>query len=486
MARDSHLIRSRFVLALSTFGLGLATFLALQVVDFEEVEAQVEAGEVAEQGSDESNTHSDLASVDDFLALTSQVREPGLRALTKIEQTWQPGYAPMLLDVWRFCRIRQRIDVIRDLLARKTEENFGSSRNAWSQHIWKSEFEPHPEYAEFKARLYERIDPRFREYFEHADQRLIRLDEIRWGGVKRDGIPPLKNPKTLSAKDANYLADKDIVFGVAINGEARAYPKRILAWHEMVKDVVGGESINGVYCTLCGSMIVYRTKHDGKHYELGTSGFLYRSNKLMYDHETKSLWSTIEGKPVVGPLVGKDIKLQPLTVVTTTWGAWKADHPDTRVLSLKTGHRRNYGEGVAYRDYFSTDQLMFTVPTIDQRLNNKDEVFIVRDGIFDTDPLAISVQFLKKNRIYYDQTGQTKFVVITDEAGASRAYEVGESQFVEISDEHHLLDQTGAKWSVEEDALKKVDGSATLNRLPSHRAFWFGWYSVHPQTRLVK
>jgi len=87
----------------------------------------------------------------------------------------------------------------------------------------------------------------------------------------------------------------------------------------------------------------------------------------MYDHGTKSFWSTLHGEPVVGPLVGKGIKLNRRYLVTTTWGEWKKRHPDTTVLSLQTGHRRNYGEGVAYHNYFATDQLMFTVPKIDTR-----------------------------------------------------------------------------------------------------------------------
>ena len=94
----------------------------------------------------------------------------------------------------------------------------------------------HPDYAEFKAALYERIDPRFREYFGNRPKAMIRLDEIRRGGVHGDGIPPLKNPKMTPARQATYLQDDNIVFGVAIDGDVRAYPRRILAWHEMVKD----------------------------------------------------------------------------------------------------------------------------------------------------------------------------------------------------------------------------------------------------------
>src|SRR6266851_4811865 len=111
----------------------------------------------------------------------------------------------------------------------------------------------------------------------------------------------------ISAKEANYLADDNVVYGLVVNGDTRAYPKRILAWHEMFTDTIGGVPVAGVYCTLCGSMILYETSVGGTQHFMGTSGFLYRSNKLMYDRATQSLWSTLEGEPVVGPLLGKGI-----------------------------------------------------------------------------------------------------------------------------------------------------------------------------------
>ena len=315
------------------------------------------------------------ASVENFFALLNSRNTS--YALGQIEKQWHPGNRAMLLESYIFSRDRRVSDRIVSLLERKTGKKLGGDPHKWFNEIWNTPYDPHPDYKAFKTRLYENIDPRFSEYFSKADKATIRLDEIRWGGVVRDGIPPLKNPLTIPAEKASYLDDDDVVFGVYVNGEARAYPKRILAWHEMVKDVVGGTSINGVYCTLCGSMIVYLPEHKGVHYELGTSGFLYRSNKLMYDHRTKSMWSTIKGEPVVGSLVGKGIKLPTHHVVTTTWGKWKSQHPTTRVLSLKTGHRRDYGEGVAYRDYFATDELKYLVPKTDDRLKNKEPVLVL-------------------------------------------------------------------------------------------------------------
>ena len=166
--------------------------------------------------------------------------------VVKIERTWDPTYVPMLLEVARFFPQKPRAEVVR-LLERKTGNRLGQDFDKWWQWHWKNNDEFHPEYAEFKSLLYAQLDRRFAEYFEEADEATIRLDEIRWGGVSRDGIPPLKEPEMVGAREADYLKDSDVVFGIKLNGDARAYPKRILAWHEMFKDTIGGESVCGVY-----------------------------------------------------------------------------------------------------------------------------------------------------------------------------------------------------------------------------------------------
>ena len=420
--------------------------------------------------------------IDSFKALLGNQHQKRVDALATISAQWNDDDAGLMMESARFSQDPRSRDAIMNMLATKSGKQFGDF-DQWYQWIWNQDVKLHPNYASFKHDLYRQIDPLFAEYFSDNYKSTIRLDEIRWGGVRRDGIPPLKNPETILAAQATYLNDSDVVFGVSFGGKARAYPKRILAWHEMVKDHVGGLSINGVYCTLCGSMIIYETEFGGIHYELGTSGFLYRSNKLMYDHGTKSMWSTLKGEPVVGPLVGKGIKLKSRHVVTTTWGQWKADHPDTDVLSLNTGHRRDYGEGVAYRSYFATDDLMFTVPKIDKRLKNKDEVLIVRVG---KEPVAIAAEFLTNNRVYHDQNDGTAFVVVTDISGANRVYESKDIQFDKHAGYRMIGSKDGQQWRVTEDALVSKDQSKRLNRLSAHRAFWFGWKADHPNVRLVK
>jgi len=403
-------------------------------------------------------------------------------SLQQIDRTWHGSSPAMLLEAIQFTRNSSVAESVFRILGRKSGEAIPPNRDAWLRWTWSQPYEPHPDYAAFKADLYARRDPRFREYFEHTDNAAIRLDEICWGGVRRDGIPPLDDPKMMTADEVGWLEDSNIVFGVSLNGEARCYPKRILAWHEMFKDTIGGESVCGVYCTLCGSLIIYLTEFEGQHYELGTSGFLYRSNKLMYDHETRSLWSTVTGEPVVGPLVDRGIKLERRYVVTTTWKEWRERHPQTLVLSLETGHDRDYGEGVAYSRYFASDDLMFPVPELDDRLPNKAPVLALRH---DDLQLAIDTEYLRTHDVYHDELGELRFVVLTDESGACRVFESAGMEFTKWDGKSSVKSSDGATWTLTEDALVDESGHR-LERIPAHRAFWFGWFAQYPETRLVK
>ena len=406
----------------------------------------------------------------------------------RIDAQWDNAYIPILLELFPYSASYDAERRAASLLHDKTGQDFGREVNDWYAWWWNQSAEQTVDYGDFKADLYRLIDPRFETYFRgRQDTAQIRLDEIRWGGVVQDGIPPLRGPEMIAASDkkADYLEDDNIVFGIEINGDARAYPKRILAWHEMFVDTVGGVDIAGVYCTLCGTVIPYKTTFEGTNHALGTSGFLYRSNKLMYDQATQSMWNTIKGEPVLGPLVGQGIKLEHLSVVTTTWAEWKRRHPDTQVLSLDTGHRRDYGEGVAYNEYFSTDRLMFNTPFNDTRLDNKQEVLALRFAGAPNQQLAIDTDYLLANPVYKDRVGLQKILVLTDQSGANRVYDPGRIDIVSYDGDSTATDSKGRDWTLTESALTAEDGEV-LGRLPYHRAFWFGWQATFPQTRLVK
>ena len=232
-------------------------------------------------------------------------------------------------------------------------------------------------------------------------------------------------------------------------------------------------------------MVLYESQYKGTFHDLGTSGFLYRSNKLMYDKKTSSMWSTLHGKPVIGKLVGKGISLKRRSVVTTTWGEWRKRHPDTTVLSLKTGHKRDYGESVAYHDYFATDKVMFSVPKLDKRLPNKREVVALRNGEKDS-PVAVDTEFLKKNRLYPMNVGSDQVLIVTTVKGGSRVYQTNGHVFKKWDDWSKLVDEEGKRWRLTEAKLEQVDGELSFPRYPSHQSFWFGWNAQYPDSRLIK
>ena len=449
----------------------------------------------------------------DVIARAASVVEAEARpALDILEKNWHDRYVAMLLELAELSVARPtaraqdaplepgvsdappppaispaRERLIR-FLERQTGQRFGFDFDKWHRWLWSRPADLHPDYTRFKGLLYANIDPRMREFFPPDVAATIRLDEVVWGGVRVNGIPPLYYPKHLQASDARYLRDSDVVFGIAINGEARAYPKRILAWHELAWDRIGGVELTIVYCTLCGTVIPYESSAGGELRRMGTSGLLYRSNKLMFDEGTRSLWSTLDGQPVIGPLVGRGLALKPRATVTTTWGEWRRRHPKTTVLSLETGHERDYSEGAAYREYFGTDRLMFSVPAPDTRLANKAEVLVLRvapskDGALV--PLAISADFLRRRPVFHTEVAGRRLVVVTSQAGANRVYDAGDRTFAARMDGDRLVDQDGARWTVAEDDLQSPAGGSRP-RLAAQRAFWFGWYAQFPDTLLIK
>ena len=408
-------------------------------------------------------------------------------SLQFIEQNWKESFEIYAVETLYFMNDSKSFADLFLVLQEKTNKSYGFDFNAWFEYIWSKDHTYNDDYFSFKAAIHAAKDRRFVTYFFDREKQIdIRLDEVRWGGVVQDGIPPLRNPKMITANKATYLDDDNIVFGISINGDTRAYPKRILAWHEMFTDVVGDVPVTGVYCTLCGTVILYKSEKDGVNYQLGTSGFLYRSNKLMYDQKTQSLWNTLWGKPVIGPLVGKGIELEYLSVVTTTWGEWKTLHPETTVLSLNTGHRRDYGEGIAYKDYFATDKLMFSIPEKDKRLKNKQEILAIRLPSETNENLAISSKFLRKNPVYKGKIMQKSFTVFTDKSGGHRVYFTEDVSFTSYDGRQTVTDSTGASWLLFEGYLEAVSDKKRLELLPTHNAFWFGYKAAFPDVQLIK
>lgn len=396
-------------------------------------------------------------------------------ALTAILERGHADMAPGLIFALRFRR--EDAGRLNAALAKLTGE---TGREGWFDWmLWQEkhpEIPAHPSYIAVKREVFLQIDPNFDVFLDPADlagERMrIRFEEVTWGGVRKDGIPSLDAPDLIPAAEASYLRPDDLVFGVAINGDARAYPLRIMGWHEMFNDVIGGVPLALAYCTLCGSGILFETQLPGRTDPLifGSSGFLYRSNKLMFDRATHSLWNQFTGEPVSGDLVDSGIVLRQRPVVIDTWENWQRLNPDTRVLSLDTGHRRDYGSGVVYREYFASDDLMFPTLVDESTHRQKDYVFGIRHF---GGAKAWPLDAFDGRPVINDGMWDRPLVLIGDAATRSvRAYERGDLSFEGSAD--MLTDAIGTAWTVTEEALKASDGR-TLPRVPGHVAYWFAW-----------
>ncbi|MBF9036343.1 DUF3179 domain-containing protein [Rhodobacterales bacterium HKCCE2091] len=352
----------------------------------------------------------------------------------------------------------------------------GEPREGWFDWMLWQEANPevvsHPAYFDFKRRVFLSIDPNFDVFLDPAHiapgAMRIRFEEVTWGGVAKDGIPSLDTPVMIDAAEADYLLDDDLVFGVEIEGDVRAYPLRIMGWHEMFNDTIGGVPVALAYCTLCGAGILFETAREAaaEPFVFGSSGFLYRSNKLMFDRQTNSLWNQFTGEPVSGELAHSGIVLQQRPVVITEWSRWRDQNPGTTVLALETGHDRDYGSGVVYRDYFASDELMFPALAGGEEHEVKDYVFGVRLA---GGAKAWPLEAFAGGRVINDSVGFTNLVLVGDaETRTVRAYDRGELEF------DAELNAGGQRWTLTEEALVAPDG-ARAPRVAGHIAYWFAW-----------
>ena len=389
-------------------------------------------------------------------------------------------------------KVRQRL---MDFLEEQTGQDFGDDLRAWRLWHWSLPYAPHHGYRAFKAALYGRVDPRLGVFFEGEGETTIRLDEIEWSEMSPGRIPLLERPKHVAAEEARDLDGKDVVFGIVVGEEARAYPARILAWHELTIDQLGATELTIVSDPLCGTVIPYGNVVREKLHTFNASGLVYRSNRLIFDEETLTLWSTLAGRPVYGPLTVENVRLQAYPLVRTRWREWKAMHPGTTVLSTETGYHFDYSQEEPFRRYLDNDRLMFEVPRHDDRLKVKEPVLALalpRAGgevNGERHALAIREKWLEKkeNRVYQTRLAGHELVVVTSGDGAHRVYAAGDTRFVGEDGDGRLRDDSGGRWRLDEAALvPEAADESPKSRLPAHRALWFAWFAQFPDTELVK
>ena len=209
----------------------------------------------------------------------------------------------------------------------------------------------------------------------------IDRSEISFGGPPKDGIPAINKPEIVDLADISAddtLRDDDRMIGVVVDGLARAYPIRVLMYHEAVNDTIGDTPITVVYCPLCDSVTVVDRRLDGVAREFGISGLLTNSNVLLFDRTDDSLWSQVGFTAISGPNAGRSLTHLPWEI--TTAGAWREAHPDSTVMTFNTGFKRNYNQN-PYPNYFdSDDALLFPVAHEDDRFSRRELVIGVKLG----------------------------------------------------------------------------------------------------------
>lgn len=167
----------------------------------------------------------------------------------------------------------------------------------------------------------------------------VDFDEIIPGGPPRDGIPSIDRPAFVPAAEA-ALPDNEPVIGLVLDGDARAYPLRILIWHEIVNDVVGGVPVAVTYCPLCNTGLVFDRRVGDQVLAFGSTGKLRRSGLIMYDRTTESWWQQFVGEAIVGELTGTRLEMLPARL--ESFASFEARAPDGRV-QVPPGDDPGYG-----------------------------------------------------------------------------------------------------------------------------------------------
>lgn len=194
----------------------------------------------------------------------------------------------------------------------------------------------------------------------------VDLSEVISGGPPRDGIPPIYTPTFETSTEATkWLPESEPVMVYKSRGEARAYPLRILLWHEIVNDTMHDKSFIVTYCPLCNSGIIFDTMLDGQKVKFGVSGKLRNSDMVMYDHRHESWWQQLTGEAIAGKDAGSYLKMLPSH--TVSFKTFKARFPNGEVLSQDTGYSRAYGAN-PYVGYDSLEKPFLMLKEVDDRL----------------------------------------------------------------------------------------------------------------------
>jgi hypothetical protein len=326
------------------------------------------------------------------------------------------------------------------------------------------------------------------------DDWLIQRAHVVDGGPGWDGIPNLVNPEVVPVSQITYLEDKDLVIGIKTEEGLRAYPHKILDWHEIANIKEGAEQFVISYCPLTGSAMAWDRYVDGRLRTYGVSGLLYNSNLILFDDRTESLWSQMLMLSVNGEELGMRPGLIP--VIETTWSSWKTLYPDSKAVSLNTGydwpyHRFPYLEPITGADYREDPFLMFPVQNKDDRLHSKERVLGVihnrksrayRFSSFD-DGISVLHDEIENDKIVVVGSEDHSFMTVF----SSTLNDNTELEFQPLSGDSFpavMIDNEGNTWDLFGNALSGKRVGQQLPFINSYISYWFAWAAFYPETEI--
>ncbi len=313
-------------------------------------------------------------------------------------------------------------------------------------------------------------------------------DNVQSGGPPRDGIPSIDSPVYVSAEQADFLDDGDIVFGLVVDGQPRAYPQLVLVWHEIVNEADSAGPMSVTYCPLTGSTVGFRG-HAGIE-QFGTSGSLVNSNLLMYDRTHESTWPQILTQAITGPRRGDE--LEEFALEWTTWQRWRDAFPQTQVLSAETGFVRRYGDDPygSYNPvggyYQQGSGRIFPVMTTDDRFDEKAVFFGAKLG---DARLAVRKDLILAQQVVDAEMNGTPVVFLHDpDLAAVRVFRAdpasGALELQSTGDPGQYVDRrSGAVW---DSWGRPITGTDTpLTRVLAYDVMWFAWAAFFPHTAVI-
>jgi hypothetical protein len=311
------------------------------------------------------------------------------------------------------------------------------------------------------------------------------------GGPGKDGIPALINPPMISAGQADYLNNNDLVIGYKVGDDIRAYPHQILDWHEIINDNIGGQPLAITYCPLTGTGIGWDRMIEGNVTTFGVSGLLFNTNLIPYDRSTNSNWSQMKLESVNGRLIGETIPT--FQVVETTWETWKNMYPNSMVVSNNTGISRPYGLFPylnANGDYRNQPFLLFPIEVDDNRLPRKDRVHGI---IIDGKAKVYRVESFENGIASFQDTfeGEELIVVGSDKLNFANSFyrALGDGTLLELSSIQNVLpavleDSEGNRWDIFGEAIAGPRTGQKLIPTTSFIGYWFSWGAFYPNAEI--